>query len=95
MRISTALLHVFQKGSIKYQVHLETFGDETSTSIESAAVSVSRAQLCLGVEKPNCDTRAKTLFQAAARGGQLEVLEWRQGSGYELKLCWRWTILQM
>ena len=95
VRISTALLHVFQKGSIKYQVHLETFGDETSTSIESAAVSVSRAQLCLGVEKPNCDTRAKTLFQAAARGGQLEVLEWRQGSGYELKLCWRWTILQM
>jgi hypothetical protein len=75
VRISTALLHVFQKGSIKYQVHLETFGDETSTSIESAAVSVSRAQLCLGTEMLNGNTRATKLFQAAAKNGQLEVLK--------------------
>ena len=68
-----------------HQAHLETFGGETSTSIESAAESVSRAQLCLGTERPNCDTRATKLFQAAAKNGQLEVLKWGQGSGYELE----------
>jgi hypothetical protein len=68
-----------------HQAHLETFGGETSTSIESAAESVSRAQLCLGTERPNCDTRAIKLFQAAAKNGQLEVLKWGQGSGYELE----------
>ena len=68
-----------------HEVYLETFRDETSTSIKSAAVSVSCAQLCLGTERPNCDTRAIKLFQAAAKNGQLEVLKWGQGSGYELE----------
>ena len=56
-----------------------------STSIESAAESVSRAQLCLGTERPNGDTRATKLFQAAANNGHLDVLKWGQGSGYELE----------
>jgi hypothetical protein len=56
-----------------HQVYLEAFGDETSTSIKSAAVSVSRAQLCLGMEKLNCNKHAKILFQAAANDGKLEV----------------------
>jgi len=73
-----------------HQVYGEAFGDEKSTSIENAAVSVSRAQLCLGTERPNCDTRAKTLFQAAAYNGNLEVLKWGQSSGYELD-----TMLEM
>ena len=70
-----------------HEVYLETLRDETSTSIESAAVSVSCAQLCLGMEKPNCNTnmRALKLFQAAVNDGQLEVLEWGQSSGYELE----------
>ncbi len=68
-----------------HQVYLETFGDETATSIESAAVSVSRAQLCLDTERTNCNTRAKTLFKAAANNGKLEVLKWGQYSGYELE----------
>ena len=71
-----------------HQVYHEMFEGETSTSIEtSAAVSVSCAQLCLGMEKPNCNTnmRAIKLFQAAVNDGQLEVLEWGQSSGYELE----------
>jgi hypothetical protein len=56
------------------QVYHKKFGDDTSTSIESAAMSVSRAQLCLGTERPNCNTHAKELFQAAANNGNLEVL---------------------
>jgi hypothetical protein len=62
-----------------------TFGDDTSTSIESAAMSGSRAQPCLGTERPNCNTHAKELFQAAANNGNLEVLQWGQGSGYKLE----------
>ena len=46
---------------------------------------MSRAQLWLGTERPNCDTRAIKLFQAAAKDGQLEVLKWGQGSRYELE----------
>jgi hypothetical protein len=56
------------------QVYHKKFGDDTSTSIESAAMSVSRAQLCIGTERPNCNTHAKELFQAAANNGNLEVL---------------------
>ena len=57
------------------QVYHKKFGDDTSTSIvESAAMSVSRAQLCLGTERPNCNTHAKELFQAAANNGNLELL---------------------
>ena len=67
-----------------HQVYIETFGGETSTSIDSAAVSVPCAQLCLGTEKPNCDTHAQKLFQVAANDGTLEVLKWGQGSCYEL-----------
>ena len=61
------------------------FKDETSTSIESAEVSVSCAQLCLGTNRPNCETSAIKLFEAAANNGQLEVLQWGQSSGYELE----------
>jgi hypothetical protein len=57
------------------QVYLDTFGGGTLTSIKSAAVSVSRAQLCLGTEMLNGNTRATKLFQAAAKNGQLEVLK--------------------
>ncbi len=69
-----------------HQVYHEMFEGETSTSIEtSAAVSVSCAQLCLDTEKMSRKTRAKKLFQVAAIDGQLEVLQWGQGSGYELE----------
>jgi hypothetical protein len=70
------------------QVYLDTFGGERLTSIESAAVSASRAQLCLGTEMLNGNTHASIatkLFQASAKNGQLEVLKWGQGSGYELE----------
>ena len=80
------------------QVYLDTFGGERLTSIESAAVSASRAQLCLGTEMLNGNTHASIatkLFQASAKNGQLEVLKWGQGSGYELNLCWRRATLQM
>ena len=66
-----------------------TFGDDTSTSIESAAMSGSRAQPCLGTERPNCNTHAKELFQAAANNGNLEVLQWGQGSGHELETMFK------
>jgi hypothetical protein len=46
---------------------------------------VSCAQLCLGTERPNCDTGTTELFQAAAKNGQLKVLKCWQGSGYELE----------
>jgi len=42
-----------------HQVYLETFRDETSTSINNAVVSVPRVQLCLGTERPNGNTHAK------------------------------------
>ena len=78
-----------------HQAYLETFENEILTSIKNAVVSVSCAQLCLDTERPDCNTRAKLLFETAARNGKLEVLQWGQGSGYELNLCWRRATLQM
>ena len=73
-----------------HQVYHEMFEGETSTSIEtSAAVSVSCAQLCLDTEKMSSKTRAKKLFQVAAIDGQLEVLQWGQGSGHELETMFK------
>ena len=77
------LLRVFQIGSIR--LILKHSEEKRRPSIKSAAESVSHAQLCLGTERPNCDTRAIKLFQTAAKNGQLEVLKWGQGSGYELE----------
>ena len=68
-----------------HDVYLDTFGGETLTSITSAAVSRSRAELCLGIEVSNNITHARPLFQAAARCGKLDVLIWGEESGYELQ----------
>ena len=53
-----------------HQVYLEAFRNETVTSIRNAAVSVSCAELCLATERP------KALFETAARGGKLYILNW-------------------
>jgi len=66
------------------QVYLETFGGETLTSIKNAAVSPSRAELCLDMEGLNNNARAGPLFQAAASNGKLDILKWGEESGYEL-----------
>ena len=68
-----------------HQAYLEMFENETMTSIENAVLSVSCAKLCLDTERPDCNSRAKLLFQTAASDGKLEVLKWGQGSRYELK----------
>ena len=44
------------------QVYSESFAGQTSTSIECAAESVSRALLYLGTERSNDNTRANALF---------------------------------
>ena len=62
-------------------VYLDTFG---VTSIKSAAVSPSRAELCLDTEGSYYNTRTGPLFQAATSNGKLDVLKWGQDSGYEL-----------
>ena len=67
------------------QVYSETFAGKTSTSIECAAESVSRALLYLGMERLNDSTRANALFQAAAKDGHLDVLKWGQSYGYKLE----------
>ena len=67
-----------------HQVYVDTFEGETLTSAESAVASVSCAKLYLDMGRPNCDTRSKQLFQAAASHGKLEILKWGQDSGYEL-----------
>ncbi len=53
-------------------------------SAKSAVASVSFAKLELEKGRPNCDTRSKQLFQAAASHGKLEILKWGQDSVYEL-----------
>jgi len=47
-----------------HDMYLDTFGGETLTSIKCAAVSLSRAELCLGMEesKNNTHARARPLF---------------------------------
>ena len=67
-----------------HHVYLDTFGGETLTSINYAAVSPSRAELCLDIEGSYCNTRTTQLFQAAASDGKLDVLKWGLESGYEL-----------
>jgi len=68
-----------------HHVYLDMFRGETVTSIRSAAVSPSRAELYLGMEGSNNNTtRAGPLFRAAASYGKLAVLEWGEESGYEL-----------
>jgi len=67
-----------------HHVYLDTFRGETLTSIKSAAVSPSRAELCLDTEGSNKNTCAGPLFQAAASDGKLAVLEWGEECGYEL-----------
>ena len=67
------------------QVYSETFAGKTSTSIECAAESVSRALLYLGTERSNDNTGANALFQAAANDGNLDVLKWGQSNGYKLE----------
>ena len=67
------------------QVYSESFAGQTSTSIECAAESVSRALLYLGTERSNDNTRANALFQAAANDGHLDVLKWGQSYGYKLE----------
>lgn len=54
-----------------HHVYIDTFGGETLTSIESAAVLPSRAELCLCTEESYCNTRAVILFQAAVSDGKL------------------------
>ena len=67
------------------QVYLDTFGGETSTSIDSALASVSCAALYLhSEEESGCDSSAKSLFDTAAKEGKLEILKWGADSGYEL-----------
>ena len=68
-----------------HQAYLETFGGETSTSIESKAVSPSWAELCLVTDGLYCNTRAgPLLFRAAVSDRKLDVLKWGEESGYEL-----------
>ena len=67
-----------------HHVYLDTFGGETLTSINYAAVSPSRAELCLDIEGSYCNTRTTQLFQAAASDGKLDVLKWGLESGYYL-----------
>jgi hypothetical protein len=72
-----------------HRVYLEAFGNEILTTIESAVDSVSCAKLYLFDTEsrncdPDCDNRAKALFDTAASGGKLEVLKWGQESGYRL-----------
>ena len=64
-----------------HHVYLDMFG-ETLTSIENAALSPSRAELCLDME--GSYTLAESLFNTAARNGKLNVLKWGEESGYEL-----------
>ena len=67
------------------QVYLDTFGGETSTSIDSVLASVSCAALYLhSEEESGCDFCAKSLFDTAAKEGKLEILKWGADSGYEL-----------
>ena len=68
-----------------HQVYLETFGNETLTSFRNATVSVSCMTLCLATERIDGNFRAKSLFYTAARDGKLDVLEWGNASGYNLK----------
>ena len=67
------------------RAYLETFKNQTWTSIENAVVSVSCAKLCLEAERPpDCTALVKTLFIIAASAGKLEVLEWGKKLGYKL-----------
>ena len=72
-----------------HQVYLETFRNETCTSFRNASVSVSCAKLCLAsTEGVDVNVRAKSLFNAAARYGQVHVLqEWGDDSGCDLNMC--------
>jgi len=56
------------------QVYADMFRGETWTSVESAVALVSCAKLYLDMGRPNCNTRSKQLFQAAASKGKLEIL---------------------
>ena len=67
-----------------HHVCLDTFGGEALTSIRSAAVLLSLAELCLDTEGLYCNIRAGPLFRAAVSDGNLDVLKWGETSGYEL-----------
>ena len=77
------------------QVYLDTFGGETSTSIDNALASVSCAALYLhSEEESGCDCNAKSLFDTAAKEGKLEILKWGEESGYKLNTMLKCRILE-
>jgi hypothetical protein len=76
-----------------HKVYLDTFRNETLTSIVSAVASVSCARLCLATANQDRNTRSKQLFKTAASYGKLDVLQWGHNLGYDIdKMFNKYTI---
>jgi len=70
------------------------FDNEKTTSIRSAAASVSCVQLYLEEElKAGCHSLKKELFNTAIYDGKVEVIKWGEDSGYQLITVLNWNIM--
>jgi len=73
-----------------YEVYLDTYEGETSTSMENAVASVSCAAMCLiHLEEAGFDHRSfycdvASLFNTAAKEEKLKILKFGEASGYKL-----------